>query len=154
MQRIDNVIQFKKQLTRNHNKLYRTPLNSRRENRKGALKMSKPSSAIRVIKTSHGHNASKGKAGQHRATRSKHHQEQQNQQMENRRTARFRELAMKRVPRVLHALRLIENLASHNYKYTPDQVEKILRTIEEAVLRMKDAFARPKKEPRDTSFNI
>jgi hypothetical protein len=70
------------------------------------------------------------------------------------RNERFVELARKRVPRALHVLQLVENLASHNYKYTPEQADKIIRTLEDAVARVRDAFMKPKRVEQKYEFNL
>jgi hypothetical protein len=44
---------------------------------------------------------------------------------------RFRDLAIKRVPRVLDDLRLIKNLASDNYEFSEEWARKVVRTIRE-----------------------
>lgn len=70
------------------------------------------------------------------------------------RSERFRQLALKRVPRALHGLQLIENLASHNYKYTPEQADKIIRALEEGLQKVRDAFNKPKKIERVSTFEL
>jgi len=60
---------------------------------------------------------------------------------------RFRRLAQKRVVRTIKDLRLIGNLGNrNNYDYTPDEVEKIFRTLEKEL-----KLARTKFDSRSTS---
>tara|TARA_B100001741_G_C16162635_1_gene418678 strand:- start:38 stop:298 length:261 start_codon:yes stop_codon:yes gene_type:complete len=54
---------------------------------------------------------------------------------------KFRELAEKRVNKVLTGLRLIENLSNkNNYAYTNEEVNKMIREIETGVRNMKARF--------------
>jgi hypothetical protein len=103
----------------------------------GAIEMPRQS-AVRVIK-SH----VKG-----RATR------RSNPEARDDRNEKFRKLAVKRVPRALHTLRLIENLASHNYKYTPEQADKIIRALEDGLDKVKEAFNKPKPVRQTPTFDI
>lgn len=53
----------------------------------------------------------------------------------------FIRLANRRVNCVIKYLRLIGNLSNRsNYYYTPQQLEKIFRAIDESVIEMKDRF--------------
>ena len=55
---------------------------------------------------------------------------------------KFRELAEKRVNKVLTGLRLIENLSNkNNYAYTNEEVNKMIREIETGVRNMKARFS-------------
>lgn len=55
---------------------------------------------------------------------------------------RFVALAEKRVPRAIHELRLIGNLANtHNYTYTHDDAQRILGTLEQELKLLKGRFA-------------
>ena len=54
---------------------------------------------------------------------------------------KFRELAEKRVNKVLTGLRLIENLSNkNNYAYTNEEVNKMIREIETGVRNVKARF--------------
>jgi hypothetical protein len=55
---------------------------------------------------------------------------------------RFVSLAEKRVPRAIHELRLIGNLANtHNYTYTQDEAQRIVSALEQEVKLLKGRFA-------------
>lgn len=61
--------------------------------------------------------------------------------MKNKRE-RFVVLAEKRVPRAIHELRLIGNLANtHNYTYTPEDAQRIVGAIEQELKLLKGRFA-------------
>ena len=54
---------------------------------------------------------------------------------------KFKELAEKRVVRVIKDIRLIGNLANRsNYSYTNDQVAKIIKALEDEVTHLKKKF--------------
>lgn len=55
---------------------------------------------------------------------------------------RFRALAVKRVPRTLHDLQLVKNLASINYQFTDEQATKIVSTLKDEVQSIEEAFMR------------
>lgn len=65
---------------------------------------------------------------------------------------RFRQLANKRVPRLIKEMRLLCNLASDNYRYTDDQAGMILSTLEREFNVLKQAFR--KSNNHDTGFRI
>ncbi len=52
--------------------------------------------------------------------------------------ARFRRLAPKRVQEVIHRLRMIGNMSSSSYEYTPQEVTKILDALYSAALETGD----------------
>lgn len=55
---------------------------------------------------------------------------------------RFVSLAEKRVPRAIHQLRLIGNLANkHNYRYSQEQAQRIVATLEQELRVLKGRFA-------------
>ena len=55
---------------------------------------------------------------------------------------RFVALAEKRVPKAIHALRLVGNLANrHNYAYSEDEASRILSAIEKEFKLLKGRFA-------------
>lgn len=55
---------------------------------------------------------------------------------------RFVALAEKRVPRAIHELRLIGNLANtHNYTYTQDEALRIVVALEQELRLLKGRFA-------------
>lgn len=65
--------------------------------------------------------------------------------------AKFRELCNKRMPRALHALKLIENLTSSNYTFTADEATKVSVALQAAVDRItrnfNDRIARKVRTP-------
>ncbi|RYH24364.1 MAG: hypothetical protein EON54_24585 [Alcaligenaceae bacterium] len=55
---------------------------------------------------------------------------------------RFVALAEKRVPKAIHELRLIGNLANtHNYTYSQDEAQRIVSALEQEVKLLKGRFA-------------
>jgi hypothetical protein len=55
---------------------------------------------------------------------------------------RFVALAEKRVPRAIHELRLIGNLANtHNYTYSPEDAQRIVGALEQELKLLKSRFA-------------
>ncbi len=55
---------------------------------------------------------------------------------------RFVALAEKRVPRAIHELRLVGNLANtHNYTYTQEDAQRIVSALEQEVKLLKGRFA-------------
>lgn len=55
---------------------------------------------------------------------------------------RFVALAEKRVPRAIHELRLIGNLANtNNYNYTQDEAQRIVSALEQEMKLLKGRFA-------------
>lgn len=55
---------------------------------------------------------------------------------------RFVALAEKRVPRAIHELRLIGNLANtHNYTYSPQDAQRIVVALEQELKLLKDRFS-------------
>lgn len=57
----------------------------------------------------------------------------------------FKNLAEKRVNKVLEGLRLISNLSNrNNYSYTDEEVSKIFKTIQESVNESKSKFNKKK----------
>lgn len=55
---------------------------------------------------------------------------------------RFVSLAERRVPRAIHELRLIGNLANtNNYTYTQDEVHRIVSVLEQELKLLKGRFA-------------
>jgi len=69
------------------------------------------------------------------------------------RKIKFIELAEKRVNRVLNDIKLISNLSNRsNYEYSPQQANKIIRTIEEELKRLKMQFDKSVK--RNKKFKL
>ena len=56
---------------------------------------------------------------------------------------RFKRLAEKRVNIALDKLRLIGNLASAQYAFTPEQIEKIITVLQSAVTEVEEKFQKP-----------
>ena len=62
---------------------------------------------------------------------------------------KFTRLATKRVKNAVSKVELIANLSSSSYEYTPEQVEKILNTLQGSVDKVKAAFSKQKIEKTD-----
>ena len=62
---------------------------------------------------------------------------------------KFTRLATKRVKNAVSKVELLTNLASSSYEYTPEQVEKILNTLQGSVDKVKAAFSKQKIEKTD-----
>lgn len=56
---------------------------------------------------------------------------------------RFERLAGHRVNKVLEQIRIIGNLASQQYEFTSEQVEKIVVAIQAALAEMEEKFQKP-----------
>jgi hypothetical protein len=67
--------------------------------------------------------------------------------------AKFVEVAQKRVAKAIQAVRLIGNLASPNYVYTPEQVDKIVGGLQAEVDTVYEAF-KAKKSKEKVSFTL
>jgi len=65
---------------------------------------------------------------------------------------KFKRLATKRVKNAISKVELIANLASSSYEYTPEEVEKILNTLQGSVDKVKAAFSKQKIEK--TEFQL
>lgn len=69
-------------------------------------------------------------------------------------SARFRRLAENRVRRTIRDLRLIGNLSNRsNYAYTPEEVDKIFRTLERE-LRLTKARFEGSRGDDDVDFTL
>lgn len=70
-------------------------------------------------------------------------------------SAKFVELAGKRVTNVLDALRILGNLSNTStYVYTNEQVEKIFGRIQADLDEVKEKFKPKEKKAKDTSFSL
>ena len=58
--------------------------------------------------------------------------------------AKFKEIASKRVPKAMGAIRLIGNLASPNYSYTEEQAERVVSALQSEVDALWEKFKAPK----------
>lgn len=67
--------------------------------------------------------------------------------------AKFVEVAQKRVAKAIQSIRLIGNLASPNYVYTPEQADKIVSAIQIELDTVYDAF-KAKKTKEKVSFTL
>jgi len=68
---------------------------------------------------------------------------------------RFLRLANLRVSRTLKRLRLVGNLSNKSiYEATPEEVDQIFATIQQAVDKAKDRFAEKPKEVNQDSFEL
>ena len=56
---------------------------------------------------------------------------------------KFKRLAEKRVNVALDKLRLIGNLASSQYSFSPEQIERIITTLQSAVAEIEEKFQKP-----------
>lgn len=66
---------------------------------------------------------------------------------------RFKKIAAARTNRVINDLRLLTNCANkNNYSYTQEEVNQMLRAIEEAIRDLKGAFS--KKTSQETKFQF
>lgn len=54
--------------------------------------------------------------------------------------AKFKEIASKRVPKAMQAIRLIGNLASPNYSYTEEHAEKIISSLQAEIDTLYEKF--------------
>jgi hypothetical protein len=70
---------------------------------------------------------------------------------ENKKRAKFEELAEKRVTETIKRIRLIGNLANrNNYDYTDDHVKQILSKLDEELRSLKTKFNDGEKEKATT----
>ena len=67
--------------------------------------------------------------------------------------SKFIEVAQKRVAKAIQSVRLIGNLASPNYLYTPEQVDKIIGGLQTEVDTVYEAF-KAKKSKEKVSFTL
>jgi hypothetical protein len=67
--------------------------------------------------------------------------------------AKFVEVAQKRVAKAIQAVRLIGNLASPNYVYTPEQVDKVIMGLQAEIDMLYEAF-KAKKTKEKVSFKL
>ena len=65
---------------------------------------------------------------------------------------KFKRLATKRVQNAVAKVELIANLSGSGYEYTPEQVEKILNTLQGSVDKVKAAFSKQKITKTDFSL--
>ena len=68
---------------------------------------------------------------------------------------RFQRLATKRTQAALQKIRLITNLTSSSYAYTPEQAAKIVGALRAAVETVEAKFNRVRgSQPAETSFSL
>lgn len=69
--------------------------------------------------------------------------------------AKFRELATRRVSKIVKGIRQIGNLSSRgNYEYTPTQVSKIFQAMRDEMSAAEERFSRPaKSSPKEFSLD-
>jgi hypothetical protein len=65
---------------------------------------------------------------------------------------KFKRLATMRVNNALKKIQLIGNLSGSGYKYTPDQVARIIEGLKAAVQEVEDKFA--KKTKKESGFSL
>jgi hypothetical protein len=56
---------------------------------------------------------------------------------------KFRRLAGKRVNVALDKIRIVGNLASPQYAFTPEQIEKIITALQSAIAEIENKFQKP-----------
>ena len=56
---------------------------------------------------------------------------------------RFKRLAETRVNNALNKIRLIGNLASPQYAFSPEQIEKIITALQTAITDVEEKFQKP-----------
>lgn len=59
------------------------------------------------------------------------------------REEKFKRLAEKRVNVALDKLRLVGNLASPQYAFSPEQIERIVTALQSAVAEVEEKFQKP-----------
>ena len=67
--------------------------------------------------------------------------------------ADFVRLAQKRVPKIIKAIRGLHPLASANYFYTEEQVERILSALQVEIIVLKDVLGK-KKQDNEVDFKL
>lgn len=73
--------------------------------------------------------------------------------MENKKSEKFKELATRRVRRVIKDIRLVGNLANrNNYRYTDDQVHKIIRALNAEIRALRQRFESGGNQDEDLFF--
>jgi hypothetical protein len=76
-------------------------------------------------------------------------------EMRDKDRAKFVELAGKRVSRGLHAIRLIGNLSNRsNYDYTDEDVQKIIRALQDELNACKKRFDLASKKSNKALFTL
>ena len=67
---------------------------------------------------------------------------------------RFVRLAEARVPKAIKSIRLVGNLANRsNYRYTEEDIEKIIKVLENEVRGLKEKFKNNSKD-NEIHFNL
>lgn len=67
---------------------------------------------------------------------------------------RFIRIAESRVNRVLHEIKLIGNLASRNYEFDEQQVDKIIKALNREVRQLRQTFAEALQGDSKKSFKL
>lgn len=63
--------------------------------------------------------------------------------------AKFRELALKRVPAAAKAIQVVGNLASRSYDWTPEMAEKIIARLESEIADLASALRKQTVAKKD-----
>lgn len=75
--------------------------------------------------------------------------------MDRDKSAKFVELANKRVNKALKDIRLISNLANRqNYEYTEDQAKKIVKALQQEVDLLKQSFLTVEDSNSNNAFKL
>jgi len=73
----------------------------------------------------------------------------------NGKATKFRELAEKRVSKILNGIRHVGNLSSRStYDYRPDQVAKMFKAIRDELTNAEDRFSKAPKKGEQRSFSL
>ncbi len=61
---------------------------------------------------------------------------------------KFLRLATPRVNRILNSIRLVGNLATSNYQWTDDDIDKMIKAVEEQLVKTRARFDKHKRGER------
>lgn len=81
-------------------------------------------------------------------------EENENDQQDESKEDKFRRLAERRVNSALDKIRLIGNLASPQYAYTPEQIEKIIVSLQAAIAEMEEKFQKVLDRKKGRQFSL
>lgn len=79
-------------------------------------------------------------------------QAEKNKKIEQKAT-KFREMAGKRTAKAMQAIRLLGNLASPNYVYSTEQVDKVISALQKEIDTVYEAF-KAKKGKEKVTFQL
>ena len=69
--------------------------------------------------------------------------------MSETREEKFKRLAEKRVTVALNKIRIVGNLASPQYAFSPEQIERIITALKSAVTEIEEKFQKPLQKNRE-----